>query len=263
MSPVTRSTLRHPVAALRNVIGYNQAEFARLVGCSLATIQSIEVGRLKLSPDLASRIALATGVRVGWLSGSPTSPIVATSGRSYTKDEFDRVQAEIRRPARKQKERTQFEFSTLAAEIFGTLSAATTEQEFSVLCYKFDQAIKAVTGRPIGLMEVEQSIGVDIAKLKVLPIEHLPPWSSLRMIAALIEGTRAAYDCWTDPPPQNEKLVAALKTLDHLPMVLDRLTAVVADALTQHASPPPSPTVREPAPKTASRRKAAPTRGKS
>lgn len=38
-----------------------------MVGCSVATIQSIEVGRLKLSESLARRIAMATGADENWL----------------------------------------------------------------------------------------------------------------------------------------------------------------------------------------------------
>src|ERR1039458_4674383 len=57
----------HPVRAVRQAVGESlgkkltQPAFARMVGVSAATIQSVELGRLALSPDLANRIFVLTG----------------------------------------------------------------------------------------------------------------------------------------------------------------------------------------------------------
>ena len=58
---------RHTVAALRKIIGLNQGELAVMVGRSKRTIQAVEIGRLKISEDLAARIAHETGVSMHWL----------------------------------------------------------------------------------------------------------------------------------------------------------------------------------------------------
>src|SRR5260221_9475145 len=57
----------HVLAILRKNLALRQTELAEMVGCSVATIQSIEVGRLKLSKSLAERISMATGADANWL----------------------------------------------------------------------------------------------------------------------------------------------------------------------------------------------------
>jgi DNA-binding XRE family transcriptional regulator len=55
------------VAKLRIRIGEKQEGFARRIGCSLHTLQSVETGRLRLSKQLATQISAKTGVHVDWL----------------------------------------------------------------------------------------------------------------------------------------------------------------------------------------------------
>ena len=47
--------------------GFGQKQLADLVGKSRSTIQSLELGKLDLSKDLAHRISTATGVSLSWL----------------------------------------------------------------------------------------------------------------------------------------------------------------------------------------------------
>ena len=90
------STLRHPVAVLRQICGLYQKEFAELVGCSRIYIQKIEQtpahGGQKLSDALAQRIAHETGVSIKWLlNGDPAAPPIATNGTRYTLETFERA----------------------------------------------------------------------------------------------------------------------------------------------------------------------------
>jgi transcriptional regulator with XRE-family HTH domain len=99
------SPLRHPVAVLRDRIGLGQKELAQLVKKSIATIQAIELGKLRLSGDLAMKISVETGVDARWLlRGDPAAPpppdmMIAQeylSGRpdkDYSKEVFERVRA--------------------------------------------------------------------------------------------------------------------------------------------------------------------------
>jgi transcriptional regulator with XRE-family HTH domain len=57
----------HCLAVMRRILRLKQSELAALAECSIATIQSIELNRLKLSKGLAARISLATGVNLDWL----------------------------------------------------------------------------------------------------------------------------------------------------------------------------------------------------
>ena len=60
------------VKELRRLIGTTQGEFAEMIGASKDTVASWEIGRNKLSPQFARRIAFATGVDGEWLmKGKP------------------------------------------------------------------------------------------------------------------------------------------------------------------------------------------------
>jgi transcriptional regulator with XRE-family HTH domain len=70
-----RSRHNHILVRVRaNLGGLNQHDFAALTGCSFNTLQSIELGRLSLSPNLAERIGKATGINPRiLLANDPTS----------------------------------------------------------------------------------------------------------------------------------------------------------------------------------------------
>lgn len=65
----------------------DQQEFARLIGCSAATIASIESTRLKLSSEVALRIAAKSGASYAWLmTGDPHAPMVDSDRLPYTRE---------------------------------------------------------------------------------------------------------------------------------------------------------------------------------
>jgi transcriptional regulator with XRE-family HTH domain len=73
--PMRPSPFRHTLAVLRTAIGLTQKEMAALVDRAARTIQSIELGKLPLSEDLAMTLAQATGVDAGWLlEDNPATP---------------------------------------------------------------------------------------------------------------------------------------------------------------------------------------------
>ncbi|MFZ4592800.1 MAG: helix-turn-helix domain-containing protein [Verrucomicrobiaceae bacterium] len=61
------SLVRTNVARLRLALSLNQQQFARLLRRSTASVQSLEMGRLRLSGQLAGEIATRTGVHPRWL----------------------------------------------------------------------------------------------------------------------------------------------------------------------------------------------------
>lgn len=70
-----RSPLSHPLAVLRTTIGLTQKELGSLVNRAARTIQSIELGKLPLTEELALKTAHETGVDVAWLlAGKPDVP---------------------------------------------------------------------------------------------------------------------------------------------------------------------------------------------
>ena len=92
------SSEKHNVARLRVLLGEKQEAFARLIGCSVHTLQSVETRRLKLSEELARRIAAATDIDLNWLQQDnlTTEPCVANSTFRYTRSAFDNAQAHRR-----------------------------------------------------------------------------------------------------------------------------------------------------------------------
>ena len=92
------SPLRHTLAILRTTIGLTQKELAGLVDRAPRTIQSIELGHLPLSEELALRIAQETGVDESWLlQGDTTKPprrgaalqAFGQGRRSYNREDYE------------------------------------------------------------------------------------------------------------------------------------------------------------------------------
>lgn len=102
-----RSPLRHPLAILRTTIGLTQKELAALVDRAARTIQSVELGQLPLSEDLALAMAQATGIDAGWLlENNPATPPrkgltaenLATATGVYTRSDFEFHRAFLESP---------------------------------------------------------------------------------------------------------------------------------------------------------------------
>ena len=101
------SPLRHPLAIFRTTIGLTQKELGALVNRAARTIQSIELGHLPLTEELALRLAEATGVDEAWLfAGNPQTPppkglTLRQLGRSqgeYTKADYEYHRAYLETP---------------------------------------------------------------------------------------------------------------------------------------------------------------------
>jgi transcriptional regulator with XRE-family HTH domain len=108
-----RSPLRHPVAVLRTTLGLTQKELGDLTGRAARTIQSVELGTLPLSGDLALAVAEATGIDAGWLmEGDPDAPprrgltarhLGQTKG-AYTRADYEMHRALMESPVASGKE---------------------------------------------------------------------------------------------------------------------------------------------------------------
>jgi hypothetical protein len=91
-----KSEQRTKVAVLRSVIGLSAQDFADLIGRKFDTVRSLESGRLKLSPKLASRIGIETDVDMVWLlDDETTGPPFDQRGAYMTKEGFERYRAVV------------------------------------------------------------------------------------------------------------------------------------------------------------------------
>jgi transcriptional regulator with XRE-family HTH domain len=101
------SPLAHPLAVLRTTIGLTQKQMGALVNRAARTIQSIELGKLPLTEELALRIAEATGVDEAWLfAANPAVPprkglTLLQAGRGdgvYSKADYEYHRAYVESP---------------------------------------------------------------------------------------------------------------------------------------------------------------------
>jgi transcriptional regulator with XRE-family HTH domain len=93
-----QSRRKTTVAVLRQELDLTVEEFAKLIGKSLTTVNSLETGRLKLSEETAFRIQQETGVEMSWLlkGKSKEKPYIFDGGldRPYRKEDFEITQAQ-------------------------------------------------------------------------------------------------------------------------------------------------------------------------
>jgi DNA-binding XRE family transcriptional regulator len=88
------SPFRVPLAVLRSELGLGQKDFGKLVERGRPTIQAIELGKLRLTEDLAAKISAQTGISARWLlEGTPDTPMITPDGKPYTKEIFEALQA--------------------------------------------------------------------------------------------------------------------------------------------------------------------------
>lgn len=90
--PVVRTNL----SRLRLALSLNQTAFARLLGRSLAAIQSLETGRLDLSRQLAGEVSSITGVSSRWLlDNNLDEEPYDMVGKPWTLQTYQKLQLEI------------------------------------------------------------------------------------------------------------------------------------------------------------------------
>ena len=93
------SPQRHTLAVLRTIIGITQKEMAEILECSTATVQAIELGKLKMSVRLAGNLSNQTGVNLYWLMNDDvTKPPTDYEDRPYTRETFHATQAALFAP---------------------------------------------------------------------------------------------------------------------------------------------------------------------
>ena len=146
---------KHVVSILRRMIGLKQKEFGALVGRSLATIQGIEYGEMKLSDGMADAVARQTGVSIDWLLKNDTSKAPAHwKGHPYTKADFENQQAWINRKlGEEQSDLVWTRIMVLGAvrEYCCVATSALKKDRFILFNYKYRQLLR----------ELEKEFGTD------------------------------------------------------------------------------------------------------
>jgi len=81
------------VVWIREQLDMTQSDLANLIGASVHTIQSIELGRLTLSERFAYKIAEQTGVSPRWLRANKLKKPLPDP--KQIREEFERAQAGV------------------------------------------------------------------------------------------------------------------------------------------------------------------------
>lgn len=168
------SPLRHPLSVLRKVIGLTQQELADLVQRSRPTIQAIELGKLRLSEELARRIAYRTGVSMIWLmQNGPQSPPISFDGRPFTRDTFESERASFNRPATRQGELEAIRLAQVTAveKLAATCSRAYQADQVWLWTYKVEELLNSLVSQ----------FGED-ASIKALAVRYYPEMKKRRPV---------------------------------------------------------------------------------
>jgi transcriptional regulator with XRE-family HTH domain len=154
------------LAVLRNIAGITQRELAEMVDCAPITVQSIELGKLRLSERLARRIALQTGADLDWLMAGdyktpPTCPREA--GEPYSKRHYQMTRAEIADPRTDPFDLAHAEnvLADAARQLAGGLLTAYRKNQSIFFYYKLREALEdfRVEFPPAKDLPTEQKLG--------------------------------------------------------------------------------------------------------
>ena len=144
-----KSTKQTTVAVLRSIIAVRVDEMAGILGCSIPTINSLEVGRLKLSDAMAQRIVHETGVSMEWLrDGDPTKTPVTIHGDPFTPELFDNTQAlkdDIASSDRVAPRSFSMRFVTFADRLRSILTSANGRKLYHLAAYRVSRFLDALS----------------------------------------------------------------------------------------------------------------------
>jgi len=143
---------KHVLSVLRKTIGASLAESKSVLGLAPDTVKSIQSGRLPFSERAAITVAEKTGVSCKWLLDLDGSkPPKTESGEKFTKDTFDRHEAERDKDFRERSSPVNFnlsrysclkQFRTLTIELAGLMLAAHTSQRVGYINAKLDNEMR-------------------------------------------------------------------------------------------------------------------------
>lgn len=180
---------KHVLAVLRRILGLKQKEMANLVGCSTATIQAVEYGKLVLSEKLAVEVQQQTGVDLEWLlSNDVSKPVVNPVGDPYTKELFTQRQAFLKSSVGDLETNgvtIRFEVSRLVARLACGACAAIKAKKVALFAYKCGRALE----------DLQKEFGGDLARW---PWAKRPFQAVVRDIERILEkdATESLEEVW-------------------------------------------------------------------
>lgn len=181
------SPQRHVVAVLRIALKLGQREFGEIVGCSVSTLQGVELasGRLNLSQGLAQKISDQTGVAVGWLlANNLEAPPVRPDGTRWKPGDFDLVQARKRSGAPDKVRPTYVltMFRLAVQRLAGVFLSSFRSGRFQLLDYRTSKLLEELEA------EFGSDNAVDSKNKDGSTVSPQPPGTTDRLLKAALEG---------------------------------------------------------------------------
>jgi hypothetical protein len=142
--PMRTSSRKTTAAVLRDILQpIKVPEWAEILNRSPHTVHDLESGRLKLSPELATKMSYESGISIGWLlDGDPDAPAVSADGREYTSEIFDEVQARKKHFAHVEENKVKINALELFRVTCAILVNANRKRNFHLAAYRTWKAIE-------------------------------------------------------------------------------------------------------------------------
>ena len=161
------ATVHHSLRQLRAVLGIHQQQLAVLVNRSRHTIESLEIGRLKLSPQLAVEISRACGVDAQWLlANDPRLPMVNRAGVPYTRRDFEIAQDKDLGPLHASHLSQEMKLGTAYDLLFRMLRAARRRNAVPQFISRLERFLRKELERAL---EVKDEVDREVAKRNKTP----------------------------------------------------------------------------------------------
>jgi transcriptional regulator with XRE-family HTH domain len=175
---MSRSKGKTTLAVLRGIIGITAEQMGKRLGCSKHTINSIEIGRIKLGEERAQKLSQSTGVSLSWLlANNPAVPPVTSHGVAYT--HALSVEYEAKKKRFYDQQRPWFRRSNaigFCAQLFAILENANAQKKYFMATYKVDESIK----------KLQQEFGQDYRVYPVTDPKFVAFGPALEILAQLM-----------------------------------------------------------------------------
>ncbi len=142
LAAMRSSGLKTTTAKLRKICEIDDCEMAKIMDRSVHTVHSIESGRIKLTKELAGRMALETGISPEWLlAGDTDATPIDINGKEYKREIFDLAQAGKIRYDRPIKFMRNFIAAGFCARLIAIMEGST---DFRICAYKVHKMLESL-----------------------------------------------------------------------------------------------------------------------
>jgi hypothetical protein len=186
-------------------ISIKDVEWAKMLGRSVQAIHNIESGRTKLRHELATKMYEETGISIDWLmKGDPTVPPISESGEPYTREIYERVQAQKTPYNQPHPMYRHYDKLGFCARLIAILESASARKDYYMARYKVHTALDSLR-REFGMdEEVYQHSGPN-------DVNNIMAIAALKEVLARDEEIESFFEQLHHPTPKPKKKQSSKK----------------------------------------------------